>query len=98
MAEHRIVCANKTGTTPRHHHIIQVGTGASEAHTDRQWTVDVVRAEISQGTRFYTVSESTWNVAEVELYDCSCGFKTIKTKCDSVEDNNLGNLRRCRVF
>ena len=98
VGEYRIVCANKAGGTPTHRHIIQVGTGANEPQTDRQWTVAAVRAEIRQGTRFYTVSESTWNVAEVDRYDCSCGFKPIKTKGDSVEDNNLDNLRRCRVF
>jgi len=98
MVEYRIVCANKSESTPTHHHIIQVGTGANEPQPDRQWTVDAVRAEISQGTRFYTFSESTWRVAEVDRHDCSCGRKTIKTKGDSVKDNNLDNLRRCRVF
>lgn len=98
MVEYRIVCANKSGSTPAHRHIIQVGTGAHEAQADRQWTVAEVRAEISQGTRFYTVSESTWKVAEVDRYDCSCGFKTIKTRVDSIKDNNLDNLRPCRVF
>jgi hypothetical protein len=52
MVEYRIVCANKSEGTPTHHHIIQVGTGANEPQPDRQWTVDAVRAEISQGTRF----------------------------------------------
>jgi len=98
MAEYRIVCANRSGSTLGHQHIIQVGTGANEGQADRQWTVDEVRAEISRGTRFYTVSESTWQVAEVDRYDCSCGFKTIKTKGDLIKDNNLDNLRRCRVF
>jgi hypothetical protein len=98
VVEYRIVCANRSGSTPRHQHIAQVGTGAHEAHADRQWTVEAVRAEISQGTRFYTVSESTWRVAEVDRYDCSCGLKTIKTKGDSDKDNNLDNLRRCQVF
>ena len=54
VAEYRIVCANKAGNVPTHHHIIQVGTGANEPQTDRQWTVAAVRAEIRQGTRFYT--------------------------------------------
>jgi histone acetyltransferase (RNA polymerase elongator complex component) len=84
MAEYQVVCVEKD------EHIIAVGTGTKADAASKKWTLAQVRAAIKSGTRFYTKSPSTGDVAEVELYD-----DTIRTDPDGVKDNNLDNLRAC---
>ena len=92
---YRVVCVNLKNPS-RHEHILTVGTGTDPDSATQQWAVERVRAEISNGTRFYTESPSTGDEAEVEPYLCGCGVKTIRSTADAVTDNNLDNLRPCR--
>lgn len=93
---YQIVCVEKTHLGI-HHHITAVGTGRNPARAENRWTVAEVRRAITvDATRFYTVSPSTGQQADVEPYDCACGIETIRTNPDQVTDNNLDNLRACR--
>jgi len=97
MASHRIVCTNQEPASASHDaaHIVAVGTGSDPSGADKRWEVEEVREAIDGGTTFYTESETTGKTAEVEKYDCSCGYETIRTKPDDRIDNNLDDLRRC---
>jgi hypothetical protein len=90
MADYKIVCVTKAGTSP-HQHIASVGVGTL---FDTR-TVTQVRALLAQGHRFYTVSPSSGKTAFVSSYDCACGVKTIRSHADAVTDNNLDNLGPC---
>jgi Protein of unknown function (DUF3892) len=82
---YRVVCVEKDK------HIDAVGTSASGGSTaDRRWTLAEVRQEIKGGARFYTVSPSSGDEADVELFE-----DTIRTDPDEVTDNNLDDLRAC---
>jgi hypothetical protein len=94
MADHQIVCTELKYPT-QHRHIVAVGVGTLAHKADARWTVDQVRSALARGDRFHTVSPSTGRVAYVEAYNCPCGYRTIKSRADSVTDNNLDNLRAC---
>jgi hypothetical protein len=96
VSSSRIVCSELQNPT-QHRHIIAVGTGSDPNKADERWTVDQVRAAIRNGDRFYTVSPSTGKTANVEPYDCACGYKSIRSTDDAVRDNNLDYLRACRA-
>ena len=82
---YRVVCVEKDK------HIDAVGTSATAASTaDRRWTVAEARREIEEGARFYTVSPTTGEHADVERFE-----DTIRTNPDEVTDNNLDDLRAC---
>lgn len=97
MASYRIVCTNQEPPDEPHDeaHIAVVGTGDDPDSADKKWQVGDVRDALDDGTTFYTKSETTGETAEVEKYDCSCGYKTIRTKPDERIDNNLDDLRKC---
>lgn len=94
MSSYQIVCSELQNPT-QHRHIVAVGTG-EPTRASRRWTVTEVRTALRSGDRFYTVSPSTGKVANVEAFDCACGYKTIRSTADAVVDNNLDNLRACR--
>lgn len=94
MANYRIVCVELKYPT-QHRHITGVGTGANPNAADNQWTVQQVRSAIDRGDTFYTQSPTTAKVAYVDKFDCSCGYKTIKSRADAVQDNNLDYMRAC---
>ncbi len=97
MASYRIVCTTQepTGASHDEAHIVAVGVGNDPDSADRRFEVDEVRENLDQGDTFYTKSEATEKTAEVEKYDCSCGYETIRTKPDDRIDNNLDDLRKC---
>ncbi len=88
MSAYRVVCVE---TKEPHEGIIAVGTSDNGKTTaNERWTVAQVRKAIKEGDRFYTVSPSTGDEADVELYG-----EGIRTNPDEVTDNNLDNLRAC---
>lgn len=88
MSAYQIVCVE---TKEPHEGIIAVGTSSDGVRADQRWTVAAVREAIEKGTRFYTVSPSTGDEADVELFGTG-----IRTDPDEVTDNNLDDLRACR--
>lgn len=98
MASNRIVCTEQEPAGASHDaaHIVAVGIGDTSDKASNRLDVDEVRRKIDQGHTFYTKSESTGKTAEVEKYDCSCGYETIRTNPDDRIDNNLDDLRECR--
>lgn len=98
MVSHRIVCTNQEPAGAPHDaaHITAVGIGDDPNGADRRLTVQEVRSKLDDGVTFYTKSEATGKTAEVEKYDCSCGYETIRTKPDDRIDNNLDDLRKCQ--
>lgn len=98
MASNRIVCTEQEPSSSSHDaaHIVAVGMGDDPDGADNRLEVDEVRSGIDRGRTFYTKSEQTGKTAEVEKYDCSCGYETIRTKPDDRIDNNLDDLRECR--
>jgi hypothetical protein len=84
ITDYRVVCVVKG------ERITGVGTGTEEV-ADTRWSVAGVRIAIKEGHRFYTVSPSTGDEADVELNEDG-----IRTDPDKVTDNNLENLRACR--
>lgn len=97
MASSRIVCTDQEPSGADHDeaHIVAVGVGDDPTGADKRVEVDEVRADIDNGHTYYTKSESTGKTAEVEKYNCSCGYETIRTKPDDRIDNNLDDLRKC---
>jgi len=97
MVSYRIVCTDQEPAGASHDaaHIVAVGVGDDPNGADKRFEVEEVRAKIDRGTTFYTKSESTGKTAEVEKYDCSCGYETIRTNPDDRIDNNLDDLREC---
>jgi hypothetical protein len=95
---YRIVCTEQEPAGASHDaaHIVAVGTGDDPDKAETRWEVEKVRTKIKQGTKFYTKSPSTGKTADVERYDCGCGYETIRTKPDERIDNNLDDLRECR--
>jgi len=97
MASNRIVCTEQEPAGASHDtaHIVSVGLGDDPNAADARMEVEEVRAEIDRGRTFYTQSEKTGKTAEVDKYECSCGYGTIRTKPDDRIDNNLDDLRAC---
>ena len=91
MESVRLTCATRTGTSPGHRHITQVGDGS------RKWSVPTeAYAAIDSGTSFYTYSPSASKVALVRKYHCpNCNVHTLISAADAVTDNNLDNLGSC---
>lgn len=93
MAEYQIVCVERAAG---HGHITHVGISGLPG----LWTVAQVRGSISRGNAFYTVSQTTREVARVEPYDAidqGQTIETIRSAPDAVHGNNLDNLKACRV-
>jgi Protein of unknown function (DUF3892) len=88
MSAFQVVCVE---TKEPHEGIIAVGTSSDGVRADRRWTVSAVRQAIEAGDRFFTVSPSTEDEADVEPYGDG-----IRTDPDEVTDNNLDDLRACR--
>ncbi len=93
----RVVCVEHAPANA-HEHIVAVGTGDNPNKADSRWTVsDVIRAIDSGTHEFYTMSPATGKAASVIVVSCGrCGRRIIRSSPDSVEDNNLENLRACR--
>lgn len=98
MAIYRIVCTEQQPVgNPQHGHIVAVGVGVVSDRATQRLTKNEVVESMNRGNSFYTQSESTGRIAEVEQYSCtSCRSIHIRSKRDSVPDNNLDNLRICR--
>ena len=59
-----------------------------------------MRQALAIGERFYTVSPTTADKAEVHADICryyGCSVRTIRSSADAVTDNNLDNLPTCSV-
>jgi hypothetical protein len=96
MDPKKIVCTEQSNPpAPGHGHITAVGIGSDPTKASHRETVTQVRANLSNGVVYYTVSPSTGKVALVHTFDCRCGVKTIRSAPDAVRDNNLDNLRLC---
>lgn len=97
MGDHWVVCTNQdpSGASHDRAHIVQVGhQGTKEVLLE---AVETVRRKLDAGHSYHTVSPSTGTRASVHKVDCRCGFKTIRSAADAVLDNNLDNLRACRL-
>jgi hypothetical protein len=98
MASYRIVCVDHKKPIT-HEHIVSVGLSSDGKATDASGapqSVADVRAAIRAGNRYYTIGLSSGRTADVEPFDCACGYKTIRSKADAVPDNNLdGGIREC---
>lgn len=93
----RIVCTEQEPAGASHDaaHIVAVGVGDDLDGADNRLEVNEVRTQLDRDVTFYTKSEATGKTAEVEKYDCSCGYQTIRTNPDDRIDNNLDDLRKC---
>jgi hypothetical protein len=101
MSTYRIVCTEQVPVTEptTHAHIVAVGTGSEPEKADKRWTLSEVLAAMDKGDVFQTQGEQSGKIARVEKYVCSLCKKTwIRSTADSVKDNNLDSLRRCRGF
>jgi len=98
MSDYRIVCTNQEPCHLSTHqaHIVAVGTGNDPAKASDRWTLDQVLAAMNLGDRFYTQGVQSGKTALVEPYECGrCRRTYIRSRPDSVQDNNLDNLRVC---
>ena len=98
MTRYRIVCTEQEpANNPRHSHIVAVGVGITTENATQRLTKSQVIEGINKGDAFYTQGNSSGRIAEVEKYYCTpCKSEHIRSKQDSVSDNNLDNLRVCR--
>lgn len=96
MADFRIVCVTQSRNSGHDGHITNVGTGPTATNYTRTWTVTEARQAIDRGETFHTLGPSSGKRAAVRKWDCSCGYKTLKSAADAVTDNNLDNISPCR--
>lgn len=76
-----------------HRHVPSVVTRPGRSGYEGNWTAAEVSDAIAQGDSFYTLSESTGKVAEIETYTCPiCGQCWIRTDDQAVADNQLEAL------
>jgi hypothetical protein len=100
MAAYRIVCARKETRKPhpRREHVVSVGVtkDATKGTPDRIMTVAEVRDRMGIGDQFFTVGPESGVRAGVRKLNCrKCDLKTIRSRKDAVQDNNLDNLATC---
>jgi hypothetical protein len=95
-ASYRIVCVDRPESASEHRrHVTGIGTVEPDG-AKRHWNdIGVVRAAMADGDSFYTKSHATEKTAPVEMYDCPCGAKTVRSNPDHVADNNLDNMIPC---
>lgn len=93
MARLQIVCTDQSPRAAGHDsaHITNVRVSGDS----RCYTVAGIYVAMDRGASFYTVSPSTRREATVHKFQCSCGYRTLRSSADSVVDNNLDNLPRC---
>jgi hypothetical protein len=93
MAKYMIRCTEQSPSSVGHNaaHIVTV---ALEGFT-QCYTVSQVYLMIDRGDTFTTRSPSTGREAAVTKHRCTCGYQTLRSTADSVQDNNLDNLPRC---
>lgn len=76
-----------------HRHVTSVVTGPAPGRRERNWTAGQLQEAVAGGDSFYTQSESTGEIAEIEIYTCDiCGQEWIRTNERVVEDNKLESL------
>jgi len=98
MTRYRIVCTEQSPPNEPHDtaHIVAVGIGTDPKAADTKWTLKDVFAALDRSDSFYTKGTTSGKEASVHKYACkTCGFATIRSGADRVEDNNLDNLRAC---
>ncbi len=93
VSDYRIVCVNRLDTSAAHCHVTDIGTTTERG--SRRWSAVEMRAAISSGDHFFTVSPTTGETATVEPYDCRCGLKTVRSGPDAIADNNLAAMPDC---
>jgi hypothetical protein len=94
MADYRVVCVNHAETSPGHFHIVEVGTGTPSGYTSKLG-VATVRIMLGTGHTFFTVGTHSGKRATVSLFDCECGYRSIRSDRDDETDNNLDSLPGC---
>ncbi len=90
----QIVCVDRSGRDPRHHHVSAVGI--STGNTVLRFSVKTVRQLIKKGTVHFYCVDANGDEARVRRYRCSCGRKTIRTDPDDIADGALSTLLTCR--
>jgi hypothetical protein len=76
-----------------HCHVTSIVTRPGRVAHENNWTAPQVTDAIAHGDVFYTLSEATGKVAEVESFTCrTCGQEWIRTGEQAVADNTLESL------
>ena len=101
MAVHQITCMN-TGRSSdgTHEHITWLGLGTDAGYYERITVAQAIEQIRSPwGDRYFTVSPSTGLRANVVEGGCErCGQRPyVRTTSDGILDNNLSQVRLCRV-
>ncbi len=94
----RIVCTEQEPVfrPPQHAHIVAVGIGNDPGSASERLTLAEVLQQIASGVIFYTIGATSGKTAYVEPFRCTwCGRVFIRSRADSVKDNNLDSLRYC---
>lgn len=99
MTRYRIVCTDQEPQNTPHDaaHIVAVGIGTEPNRATDRLTISDVYARMDRGDEFYTEGVQSRKQASVHKYGCkTCGFATIRSSADSVQDNNLDKIRPCK--
>jgi hypothetical protein len=76
-----------------HRHVTSVVTRPGRGTYESNWTAAEVTDAIDHGHRFYTVSDTTGKVAEIESFTCPiCDQEWITTSEHALADNRLESL------
>ena len=96
MTDYLVQCVDRVSSDDRNHgHIYQAFVRPVGGGMGRLLPVKDIRREIKLGYHHFWSEDTQGKRALVKRFKCDCGFKTIRTKPDDTQDNNLSLKGPC---
>jgi hypothetical protein len=89
----QIVCVERKGKKPGHHHVTAIGVDTSQVII--RFSVKTVRRILKRGTVDFYALGGEGEPVRVRRFTCRCGAKTIRTGRDDTTDGVLSLLPAC---
>lgn len=89
MTTYNVTCIKKRKKNG-HDHIYKIGTGRKNT---KIWKVRYVLEAIVNGDNFVIIKND--GTSTLNEYSCDCGYKTLRSTLDGIEDDNLEKLPEC---
>ena len=96
MTDYLVTCVDRaSGGDTEHNHIYQAFVRPVSGGMGRLLPVKGIRREIKLGYHHFLSEDERGQRIPVKRYKCQCGFKTIRTKPDDIQDGNLSLKGPC---
>lgn len=95
MTDYIVICVDRSGENDGHNHIYQALVRPVTGGTGRLLPVKDIRREIKLGVHHFYSADPRGNRMPVKRFKCECGRKTIRTKPDDINDDNLSRKGPC---